>query len=51
MTNKKTGFVNTVNDASVTKEFLNGKEVQTEPLKETKPKVKKKEASDNADKT
>lgn len=51
MTDKKTGFVNTVNDASVTREYRDGKEVQTEPLKETGLKEKKKEVSGNADKT
>jgi hypothetical protein len=51
MTDKKNGFVNTVNDASVTKVFNNGKEVQTETLKETKPKEKTKGVSGNADKT
>jgi hypothetical protein len=51
MTDKKNGFVNTVNDASVTKEFRDGKEVQTETLKETKPKERKKEVSTDVDKT
>ena len=51
MANKKPGFVNTVNDASVRKVIHEGKDVQTEPLKETKPKAKTKGVSDNADKT
>jgi hypothetical protein len=51
MTDKKTGFVNTVNDASVTKVIDNGKEVQTESLKETKPKEKSKGVTSNVDKT
>lgn len=49
MTDKKPGFINTVNDASVRKVIHDGKDVQTEPLKETKPKSKKREVSGNAD--
>ena len=46
---EKPGFVNTVNDASKRKVINNDKEVQTEPLKETKPKVRKREVSSDAD--
>jgi hypothetical protein len=50
MKNNKPGFVNTVNDASVTKVIRKDKDLQTEPLKVAKPKEKTKGASDNVDK-
>lgn len=61
MTDKKTGYVNTVNDASVTREFRNGKEVTkgNVPTQEhgnekkiRNPKSEtKKEVTSDADKT
>ncbi len=51
MTEKKPGFINTVNDASIKREFRDGKEV-TKTSEEAKPKKKeKKEVTNDADKT